>query len=300
MTTITLDNGRLRLVVNPVVGGSVVRFDRLTEHGPEPLMRPGNDAERDPNRLAMYPLVPWSNRIGGGGFTWQGRHYPLAANLAGEPLPIHGDGWQREWRVERQAQHELRLTLRSFEQPPFDYLAELSYRLADDTLEVVLAVTHRGETPAPYGLGLHPWFPRSADVRLEATAEGVWEVDADQLPTEWRRLEATESWNFSRGKGLPSGKIDNLFTGWNSRAELRWPERGVTLEVRADTSRYLVFSPGKQADFFCFEPVSHGVDAHRFADSPTQGLTSEGSGLVSLKEGERCEMCCHFRCHPAD
>ncbi|MCE8032690.1 aldose 1-epimerase [Halomonas sp. MCCC 1A11057] len=294
--TITLDNGRLRLVVNPLVGGSVVRFDRLTEHGPEPLMRPGDDTERDPNRLALYPLVPWSNRIGGGGFTWQGRHYPLEANLPGEPLPIHGDGWQQAWQVEEQSDTLLKLGLRSSHQPPFDYRAELTYRLADDTLEVALAVTHLGEPPVPYGLGLHPWFPRSADVRLEATAEGVWEVDADQLPTGWRRLEATESWNFSRGKRLPSDRIDNLFTGWNGRAELSWPERGVTLEVRADTSRYLVFSPGAQADFFCFEPVSHDVDAHRFTDSPSQGLTSEGTGLVTLGEGERCTMRCRIRC----
>ncbi|MCE8019397.1 aldose 1-epimerase [Halomonas sp. MCCC 1A11036] len=300
MTTITLDNGRLRLVVNPRVGGSVVRFDRLTAHGPEPLMRPGSEAECDPNRLAMYPLVPWSNRIGGGGFRWQGRHYPLAANLDGEPLPIHGDGWQRAWQVEEQGATWLRLGLRSVHQPPFDYRAELTYRLTDDTLEVSLAVTHLGEAPAPYGLGLHPWFPRSAGVRLVAAAEGVWEVDADQLPTRWRQLSAAEAWNFSRGATLPDGRIDNLFTAWNGRAELSWPERGVTLEVRADTSRYLVFSPGEQADFFCFEPVSHDVDAHRFADSSSQGLASEGAGLVTLGEGECCEVRCRFRCHSAD
>ncbi|WP_104202622.1 aldose 1-epimerase [Billgrantia saliphila] len=285
----TLDNATLRLMVNPGIGGAVVRFDRLTGRGPEPLMRPGSDSERDPNRLAMYPLVPWSNRIGGGGFAWRGRHYPLVNNLPGEALPIHGDGWQRAWQVEAQIPHELRLALRSREQPPFNYRAELAYRLEGDVLEARLAVTHLGVSPAPYGLGLHPWFPRTADVRVDAAAEGVWEVDADQLPTAWRRLEAPDHWNFSRGTSLPIGRIDNLFTGWSGRALLRWPERGLALEVSADTSRYLVFSPGAQADFFCFEPVSHDVDAHHFDDP-------QRHGLVILEEGERHEMRCRFRC----
>ncbi|MFQ3789409.1 aldose 1-epimerase [Halomonas sp. A29] len=286
--TMTLDNGELRLVVNPQVGGSVVRFDRLTECGPEPLMRPGSEDECDPNRLAMYPLVPWSNRIGGGGFAWRGRHYSLAANLPGEPLPIHGDGWQQAWQVEEQGDTWLRLGLRSREQPPFVYRAELTYRLEEAALEVTLAVTHLGESSAPYGLGLHPWFPRSAEVTVEAAAEGVWEVDAAQLPTEWRRLSPSEPWDFSRGAALPTGKIDNLFTGWNGRAVLRWPERGMALEVRADSSRYLVFSPNAQADFFCFEPVSHEVDAHR-GDPQRQGL-------VELGTEESLSMRCRFRC----
>lgn len=286
---VMLDNGMLRLTVNPDVGGAVVRFDRLTARGPEPLMRPGSASERDPNRLAMYPLVPWSNRIGGGGFAWRGRHYTLADNMPGEPLPIHGDGWQRAWQVEEQGDTRLRLGLRSFHQPPFDYRAELTYRLENDALEVALAVTHLGESPAPYGLGLHPWFPRSAAVSVDAAAEGVWEVDDVQLPTEWRRLSAGEPWDFSRGTTLPERKIDNLFTGWNGRALLRWPERGMALEVNADTSRYLVFSPCEQADFFCLEPVSHAVDAHRSVDPQRQGL-------VELGRGERYAMRCCFRC----
>lgn len=286
---ITLDNGRLRLVVNPDIGGAVVRFDVLTAHGPEPLMRPGDDTERDPNRLAMYPLVPWSNRIAAGSFDWRGRHYALAANLAGEPLPIHGDGWQRPWQVEVRKADELHLSLRSMEQPPFDYRAELIYRLEGESLAVTLAVTHLGEVPAPYGLGLHPWFPRSAGVRLEAQAEGVWEVDARQLPREWRRLAVGEAWNFSHGGRLPEGKIDNLFTGWDGRALLRWPERGLALAVEAGprAGRYLVYSPGADADFFCFEPIDHNVDAHHAVDPLAQGL-------VELAMGERHDCRCRF------
>ncbi|MBA2779632.1 aldose 1-epimerase [Billgrantia kenyensis] len=291
--TLTLDNGQLSVVVAPELGASLVRFDALTPAGPVALMRPGGTGERDPNRLAMYPLVPWSNRIAEGGFEWRGRHYPLAANLPGEPLPIHGDGWQRPWQVEAQhesSQHEpeLRLSLRSWQQPPFDYRAELTYRLDNAALEVTLTVTHLGEGAAPYGLGLHPWFPRTADVRLEAEAEGVWEVDADQLPTAWRRVSPGEPWDFACEAALPERRIDNLFTGWIGEARLCWPQRDISLSITANATRYLVFSPDAQADFFCFEPVSHAVNAHRFDES-------SGHGLVVLYTGQSHTLHCRFQ-----
>ncbi|RCV86191.1 aldose 1-epimerase [Billgrantia montanilacus] len=278
---IRLDNGRLQLVVAPELGGCVVRFDALTAAGPLPLFRPGSEAGHDPNKMGLYPLLPWSNRISGGGFDWRGRHYSLAANLAGESLPIHGDGWQRPWQVEHQGQTELRLGLCSSWQPPFDYRAVLTYRLEEGSLTVELMLTHLGDIPAPYGLGLHPWFPRSANVRLEAPADGVWEVDVAQLPTRWHRLEAGDPWSYSTAASLPAGRIDNLFTGWNGQALLNWPERGIALDVTTlpNLSRYLLFSPGEDADFFCFEPVSHDVDAHHFPDPMAHGL-------VELQRGQ--------------
>lgn len=287
--TITLENAQLRLVVNPEIGGSVVRFDALTDSGDIALMRPGSRDERDPNQLAMYPLVPWSNRIAKGGFEWGGQHYPLAANLPGEPLPIHGDGWQWPWQVVSKSDHALHLQLSLNEQPPFDYRADLSYRLVDNSLEVTLSVTHLGDKPAPYGLGLHPWFPRSVDTRIQAMTEGVWDVDKAQLPREWRQLTPDDSWNFNASQALPERLIDNLFTGWNGQAQLVWPARGVALAINTAPamSRYLVFSPNAQADFFCFEPVSHVVDAHHCV-SPI------GQGLVELATGQSTSMTCRF------
>jgi len=287
--TITLENAQLRLVVNPCVGGSVVRFDALTPAGNVPLMRPGSDDEQDPNQLAMYPLVPWSNRIAKGGFEWRGQHYSLAPNLQGEPLPIHGDGWQRPWQVMSQSHHALHLELYSNEQPPFDYRAELSYCLAGNCLEVALSVMHLGDNPAPYGLGLHPWFPRTTDARITAPAKGVWEVNKAQLPIEWRRLEHEENWNFSHRQSLPETLIDNLFTGWSGQAQLEWSERSAVLAIDTSPpmSRYLVFSPNAQADFFCLEPVSHTVDAHH-------NVSPFDQGLVELAKGQSIAMMCRF------
>ena len=74
----------------PAIGGGVARFDWRGV----PIFRPWDGITHDPNALGCYPLVPWSNRISGGGIDAGGRFWPLQPNWPGEPYPIHGDGWR--------------------------------------------------------------------------------------------------------------------------------------------------------------------------------------------------------------
>ena len=53
------------------------------------------------SRRASFPLVPYVNRIRGGRFTFRGREVRLAPNMAGDPSPLHGQGWLSPWQVER-------------------------------------------------------------------------------------------------------------------------------------------------------------------------------------------------------
>ena len=48
-------------------------------------------------RRASFPLVPFVNRIRGGRFTFRGREVRLAPNMAGDPSPLHGQGWLNPW-----------------------------------------------------------------------------------------------------------------------------------------------------------------------------------------------------------
>ena len=283
---VRLSNDQLSLEVLPRLGGSVVRFDALMPHGPEPLFRPGKVSSCDPNGMGLYPLLPWSNRIAEGGFRWRGCSYALAPNLADEPFPIHGDGWQQPWEVMHAAKSELVLTLSSAWQVPFDYHATLCYRLEGSCLTIELEVIHRGEGPVPYGIGLHPWLPRTSDVILKAPAKGVWEVDATQIPTRWRPLDDRDEWSFKSDGHLPVGAIDNLFTGWPGTASIVWPSRGLALKLECTppVERYLVYSPGEEAGFFCFEPVSHDVNAHHFADPLAHGLVELAPGQTLAQQ----------------
>ena len=84
-----LSDGRSRLLVTPENGGGIARFDALvTGRAPVALLRPWDGA----GPLGCELLIPWSNRISGGGFEFDGRFHAVEPNIAGEALPIHGDG----------------------------------------------------------------------------------------------------------------------------------------------------------------------------------------------------------------
>src|SRR6188508_2695194 len=75
--------GPLSVGLAPEVGGSVAHF-RLERDGTAiDLMRPLNDADRrakNPIGAAMFPMVPFANRIADNEFRFGGHIYRFAAN----------------------------------------------------------------------------------------------------------------------------------------------------------------------------------------------------------------------------
>src|SRR6478736_172006 len=101
-----------RLGLVPSLGGSVAAWQLESPQGPIDLWRPW-DGVPDLYRLASFAMVPWSNRISGGGFTQDGRFHPMQINRAGEPYPIHGDGWLQPWELSQPAADTMVMTLES-------------------------------------------------------------------------------------------------------------------------------------------------------------------------------------------
>lgn len=291
--TVAISAGSLRAEIVPSLGGGLARFD-LFDRESTPVFRPwpqgGTD---DPNRLACYVLVPWSNRISGGGFRFRERFYRLEPNFGAEPFPIHGNGWTSAWQVTEAAASHVSLKLVSDGPAPFRYDASLAYSLDVSTLTVSLSVTSRADTPLPYGLGLHPWLPRTEATTLQALAGIVWLEDSRHLPTSSAPVQSREDWDFSLPQMLPPGWVNNAFTGWNGRATIKWHDRGLALDVEASEGldTYLLYSPNRHADFFCFEPMSHLVDAHNLPGGPA------ANGLVVLAPGEELSVRCRFSPH---
>ena len=94
---------------------------------------------------------------------------------------------------------------------------------------------------------------------LTVVLENSAHLPAGELP-----VRAREDWNFATLRALPRPWINNAFIGWDGRAKIVWPDRALSLEIAAEPpiSTYIVYSPAFDADFFCFEPVTHPVDAH--------------------------------------
>ena len=159
---------------------------------------------------------------------------------------------------------------------PFRYLALQRYALAGNTLNIALTVRNEG-SPLPFGLGVHPFFPRTPDVQLRAGATAMWQSAPDNLPTVLNAPSADADFRKLR-KLEASAAINHSFEGWDGRAEIVWPSRRVSVSITADTSRYVLYTPVAY-DFFCFEPVDHAINAHNLPGLPQDhGLTILGTG----------------------
>ena len=105
---IVLNDSQGELVVDPLMGGAVVNYDFKTSQGLIPILRPGDSFQRSgPFSLGCNVLVPFANRISGGGFETPQGILPLSSNLVGEPFPIHGNGLRVLSQVRHVASREI-------------------------------------------------------------------------------------------------------------------------------------------------------------------------------------------------
>lgn len=273
-----LEDEFTRLTLAPELGGSLVNWT-IRSTG-QPLLRHNDNQALNtglPGKLGCYPLVPWSNRIAQEGFDCPDGWLALAPNSLTDPLPIHGSAWQQPWQVVSQTQDEVVLQLDS--STPFAYRARQRFHLSGGRLSIDLQVTHLAENPAWHGLGLHPYFPRTANTRLQAMAGQVWLCDGSRLPT--ARVERPAEWDFDQLNALPDTLVDNGFCAWDGHCLIQQSDLGYELDCQATGSdTYLLYCP-PGLGFFCIEPVSHPVNAHHLPGRP---------GLRLLEKGQSGEL----------
>ena len=248
----------------PELGGAVARYDVETSAGRRPVLLASTEGGRSgPFALASNVLAPWSNRISGGGFSYDREFHALEPNFPGD-YPNHGNAFSSAWDVtEADGSHSV-LTLSSEGPGPFRYDARLTYALDGSALRMTLLLTNRGKVALPYGGGFHPWFPRTPQTRLGFRAAGVWTETPDHLPDRYLATADHPDWDFSASPRLPDRWLNNAWTGWNGEARIEWPEHGLAAAINADAPlrTLILYSPSSDADFISIEPVSHSVDAH--------------------------------------
>jgi aldose 1-epimerase len=290
---LTLRSGESSVVLAPEIGGAIVGWT----FGSVPVLRrPAPDAIVSGNvrGLACFPLVPFSNRIASGRFLWDGTEYLLNRNFGDHPHAIHGVGWQRAWAVGTAGAASATLTLRhdaAGEQVrswPFAFAAEQRFTLSPGALRVELTIRNLHSSPAPAGLGLHPYFPRDGAPTLRFNAAGVWLNGSNSLPSE--PVPVPPEWDHSRGQRVGSASLDNCYTGWDGEVHIARPnDPGLRIEADGVFRHLIVYTPPGQ-DFFCVEPVSHMNDAINRMDRVAghglrilaPGGTLQGSGTFKL------------------
>ena len=280
---VSIRNGDYVLGVAPSAGSVITRYacdrgDAVTE-----LLRPATDDAVEagvPTDMSCFPLVPFSNRVRDGRFTFRGREVRLEPNFPPEPHAIHGHGWQSSWDLQERSDAGITTSyMHEADEWPWSYRAQQRFALGADALEVTISVTNTSPEAMPVGLGLHPYFVRTPRSRLATSVEKVWLSDEDSMPNEL----VPASNEFDLGDLNPNDvALDHNFAGWSRRALIEWPERDARLSLTATSPLdfLVVFTPPDES-FFCVEPVSNTLDAFNLVE---QGRTDVGTSVVEPGE----------------
>ncbi|GBD56364.1 aldose 1-epimerase [Gluconobacter wancherniae] len=272
---IELIRGKNRLTLLPQTGASIGSWQH---DGKDVFLPVSNPSLRAQNGVAVaaYPLIPYSNRIADGRFSFEGQEYQLADNLTGEPHAIHGNAWEHEWTVAHQGPDYAILTfdhtpVENDREWPFAYRAVISYVLRNDVLEVQIAVENRDQCDQPVGFGFHPFLAASGEATLAFDASSVWRTTPDNLPL--RREPCEGEWAFEKPVDAHARVIDNCFAGFAGSVAFRHVAAGLGIDIDADRifQHVVVYTaPGEQ--FVAVEPVTNMTDAINHPEIADRGL----------------------------
>jgi aldose 1-epimerase len=283
---VQLEAGDVQAVLVPAVGGVVHSF----RWRGLPVFRPGPAEITDANDGGCYPLVPFSNRVRDGRFTFQGREVRLSPNLPPQKHPLHGQGWRGAWKV--QSADGRRAVLVYDHAPsewPWAYQARQTVTVDAGGLHIALSCRNLSDQPMPCGLGLHPYFPAEAATVLSTAVTGVWTVDAEVMPV---TLEAPVGRYELRERRINAAGLDNGYEGWSGQAYLRQPKFTVSI-TSPDARRFQVYAP-PEGGIVVAEPVVNANAALNQAEALWPEL-----GLTVLAPGDSAAMSARFDVSPA-
>ena len=272
MQTLTLRDGGTSLELLPAAGGAIGRYCTVADGRTYEWLCPGSV-----DRPAAFPMVPFCSRIKNGRFRFAGQPVQLLPNLPAEAHALHGQGWLSRWRVVEQEEHRAALEYRhQADAWPWNYLARQEFALSGDRLTVSLSICNASTTSMPAGLGLHPFFPRTDNARLQAIVGEVWQMDEQIMPI--RRTRLPRELDLPSGVGVSERALDNVFADWDGRFNIDWPESRSRLRVRGtpEFGHLVVFTPPAQP-YFCVEPASNVTDAFNML---ARGETGHGARIL--------------------
>jgi aldose 1-epimerase len=281
--TISLSSGRLRLEISPQVGGSISAFELIDGGTKKPIMRPSEHPLQRSLDACSFPLVPYVNRIRDGAFRFRGREVRLEPNMAGDPSPLHGQGWLNAWSVDHSDEQRATLAYRhAAGEWPWAYDARQEFTLDEDGLTLVLSCRNQDREPMPCGLGQHPYFLCSPETRIDTQVTSAWTIDDKVLPVD----EVPAEGRYDLKDRLVCGqRLDNGFGGWGGEATLSDPAWPYSVRISSADARFFqLYSPSEGA-IFVAEPVTHANAALNEPEERWPEL-----GLRVLEPGEEMSL----------
>jgi aldose 1-epimerase len=284
-TTISLSAGDLRLVLSPSVGGSISSFHWAGDNAPRPILRECHTVLENVLDAASFPLVPYVNRIRGGRFTFRGRGVRLRPNMAGDPSPLHGQGWLGAWEVEAATDRHALLSFRH--QPgewPWAYEARQQLSLDERGYSLILSCANLSDDPMPCGLGQHPYFPCGAETRIGTQVTHAWTIDEQVLPVE--KVPAQGRYDL-RDRRVCGQDLDHGFGGWGGEARMTDPSWPYELRLSSSQAGFFQLYSPAEGGIFVAEPVTH---ANAALNAPEQEWPELGMRVLGPGEAMSLDM----------
>jgi aldose 1-epimerase len=283
MSLVTLAAGSLRLELSPSVGGAISAFEWTDANGARPILRKCHSPLEKVLDAGCFPLVPFSNRIRGGLFSFRGREVALRPNMAGDPSPLHGQGWLSQWTVEREDKTSAVLGFRhEAGEWPWAYEARQEFALDERGLSVRLTCRNASADPMPCGLGQHPYFPCGSETRIDTKVDCAWTIDDQVLPVEKVPAEG----RYDLRERLVCGQdLDNGFGGWGGEARMTDPAWPYALRLSSPQARFFQLYSPPEGEICVAEPVSHANAALNAPESEWKEL-----GMRVLGPGEEMSL----------
>jgi aldose 1-epimerase len=269
-------DGAVEAVVLPEAGG---RLHRLRAFGTDLLRTPDDPATHllDPFYWGAYVMAPWCNRIVAGRSEISGHTLDLEPNFP-DGSAIHGQVYQVPWDVESDG---ILSVLGGGTGWPWTYRVRQRLAIEPSRLLVQLALTNLSATPMPGGLGLHPWFRRPVEVRIDAAR--VLPSNTDPVG---QFTDVTGALDL-RSLGTMSKDLDAAWLPDRDPAvELYWPEIGVSalLRARSEKGVCIVAASPSSLDAIAVEPQTHAPYGLRRLER------GEAHGLSWLAPGDTLRL----------
>jgi aldose 1-epimerase len=228
-------------------------------------------------------LIPFPGRIGNGRYSFDGKAFQLECNDKEGPNAIHGFVRSLPWQILESRPNlvtcEVRLDATTYADRgyPFSLQILVTYELDGQGIHCRFSVSNVGHTPAPVGVGFHPYFTVGTSIIDEAEAQipgtGFLEFNERLVPTGTIYPVQDTPWDYRRFRPIAQQRFNHCYVNLERDAEgiataaLRHvpSNRTITITMDAAFSAVVVYTGDAIADAprvaLAIEPMTCASDA---------------------------------------
>lgn len=284
-----IDGRTIAVAILPRMGSNLVSFQ---VEGREFIHFDSPRILADPEAMTgAFQMFPTPCRLTGSRYSFGGRE--IRQRKHGEEVSIHGLVRDEPFTV-RKSDREIISMLEIAEGHPvlegFPFRGRLTtvHRLIAGGLELHFAFENLGDSPAPVGYGLHPFWRipgKRSEVLVTIPTENIMEL-VDLIPTGKLLPVAGTNYDWREWRSLEGVEIDAVFYPREPQdtAGITFVEEGIrlVLQASANMKHMICYAPAGQP-FVCLENLTCSPDHPNLYH---RGFEEE-SGLAVVPPGEK-------------